>query len=176
MISLKPFDKHYYRVLISWIDSAETLMQFAGPAFSFPLTNEQLDKSLSDKKRIAFIIIDVMNNSPVGYAEIYSGEENTYLGRIIIGDKRMRGQGLGQKIVTLLLDFAFTDLKQEKLSLNVFDWNHPAIKCYEKAGFEIIPGKEIAREINGHTWIALRMTIDKKRREAFIKNKCLSVL
>ncbi len=58
MMRLIKFEQEVYANLISWIHSEEDLMQFAGPAFSFPLTNEQLASSLSDKNRFAFIVID----------------------------------------------------------------------------------------------------------------------
>jgi hypothetical protein len=41
MVRLEKFNKCAYADLISWIDSKEMLMQFAGPSFDFPLTNEQ---------------------------------------------------------------------------------------------------------------------------------------
>ncbi len=59
MIALQKFDKTGYERLIRWIDSEDTLMQFAGPAFTFPLTNEQLEKSLKDKNRFAFKVVDL---------------------------------------------------------------------------------------------------------------------
>ncbi|MFX7739664.1 GNAT family protein, partial [Acinetobacter baumannii] len=90
-----------------------------------------------------------------------------YLGRIIIGDKRLRGMGLGQQIVSSLLDYTFDVLGQNKVQLNVFDWNTSAIKCYEKVGFRINPEKNAERIINGQNWVALNMTIDKQDLKRF---------
>ena len=58
MIKLKRFAKEHYNDLISWVDNQESLMQFAGPAYFFPLTNEQLDDSLKDINRHAFSVIN----------------------------------------------------------------------------------------------------------------------
>ena len=161
MLQLKKFDETFYPQLISWIGSEEALMQFTGPSFTFPLTNEQLNKSLSDEKRFAFIVIDDETNSSVGHAEIYLTERSAFFGKILIGDTQQRGKGLGQQIVNLLLDFTFTHLDRTAVELNVFDWNIAAIKCYEAVGFVINPEKKIERKVKDKTWTALNMTFNK---------------
>lgn len=161
MIQLQPFTSDDYDRLISWIDSAEMLMQFAGPAFRFPLTREQLDESLSDEKRTAFKVMDAGNQTAIGHAEIYCTTESAYLGRILIGDESQRGKGIGPAIVAQLLRIAFEERHQTLAALNVFDWNVQAIKCYEKAGFVINPDKKRKRKIAGQTWTVLNMILPK---------------
>lgn len=163
MLKLEPFDKESYEDLISWVDSEEQLMQFAGPAFTFPLTKEQLEISLRDKNRFAFKVVNCQTNTTIGHSEIYLTGQSAYLGRIIIGDKTQRGKGLGQQIVKLLLALAFSDLGKTEVELNVFDWNVEAIKCYEKVGFIINPDKKNERQIKNEIWTAINMTIDKSR-------------
>lgn len=46
MIELKPFTEEDFEVIKSWVGNAEELFQFAGPIFSFPLTDIQLRKYL----------------------------------------------------------------------------------------------------------------------------------
>jgi RimJ/RimL family protein N-acetyltransferase len=137
-------------------------MQFAGPAFTFPLTREQLDGSLSDKNRHAFALVDSSCDCIIGHAEIYLTVTGAFLGRILIGEKQFRGKGIGQQIVRNLLEYAFINLNQQKIQLNVFDWNIAAIRCYAKAGFVIIPGKSAHREVNGQNWTVLRMAIERQ--------------
>jgi len=163
MLRLEKFDENSYEELISWIGSEEQLMQFAGPAFTFPLTTEQLEISASDKNRFSFKVVNSKTNVAIGHAEVYLTDEFVYLGRIIIGDKEQRGKGLGQQIVNLLLDFVFSTFHKTKVELNVFDWNVGAIKCYEKVGFVINPNKKIERQIKHEIWTAINMTIDKSR-------------
>jgi RimJ/RimL family protein N-acetyltransferase len=163
MIRLETFGKESYEGLISWVGSEEQLMQFAGPAFTFPLTVDQLEVSLSDKNRFAFKVVNCETNVVIGHSEIYLTDQSAYLGRIIIGDKEQRGKGLGQQIVNLLLDFVFSKLDKIKAELNVFDWNIEAIKCYEKVGFVINPNKKNERQIKNQIWTAINMTIDKSR-------------
>ena len=162
MIRLEPFEVTDYPLLISWIDSAEMLMQFGGPAFTFPLTAEQLDKNLGDKNRYAFKVVDNNTNTTVGHGEIYSKEDgSTYLSRLLIGSENTRGKGYGTQLTHLLLAYAFDVLQQSTVYLLVFDWNAVAIHVYKKAGFIIVPDKTLLREVNGKKWTAITMTIDK---------------
>jgi RimJ/RimL family protein N-acetyltransferase len=162
MIRLEAFEKSDFDKLISWIDSEEMLMQFSGPAFTFPLNKEQLQTNLEDKKRGSYKVVDSATDAMVGYSEIYLLDRiSVLLARIIIGDSEFRGKGLGQKIVKMLLEISFDQLGFENAELNVFDWNISAIRCYEKAGFVINPDKMYTREIKGLTWTAINMVIDK---------------
>jgi len=170
MIRLEKFNRDNYANLISWIDSAEALMQFGGPQFTFPLTAEKLDISLSDKSRIAFSIISNETNSSIGHAEIYLSESSAKIGRILIGDAKQRGKGLGQQIVNSLLEHTFFKLDKATVELNVFDWNTSAIKCYEKVGFTINPDKKLERKIKEEIWTAINMTIDREKWIVLQKN------
>jgi RimJ/RimL family protein N-acetyltransferase len=158
MITLTKFNKSYYDTLISWIVSEEMLMQFAGPLFTFPLTYEQLDQSLSVTNRYAFSAFE--NEIMIGYAEIYLTEKAAHLGRIIVSEE-MRGKRRGEQIVRKLLEIAFNKFNKCEASLNVFDWNIYAVKCYEKVGFQINPERNLERHVNGKKWIALNMILNK---------------
>ena len=167
VIKLEPFTKSAYADFISWINSEEMLMQVTGPTLSFPLTIEQLDKSLADKNRFAFSVIEVETGENIGHCEIYLLEDSAKLGRIIIGNKNKKGKGYGKQIVNALIQFVFNNLDKKKIELNVFEWNIEAIKCYERVGFKINPDKILERKIKEQTWMALNMILDN---EAWNKN------
>lgn len=162
MLRLEKFEKEFYAELISWVENEEFLMQFAGPGFNFPLTNEQLDNSLSDKNRYAFRVVNTKTNLSVWYSEIYLRENAALLGRILIGDEKQRGKGFGQQILNLLLEFTFLNLHQTQVELNVFDWNIGAIKCYEKVGFIINQDRNLQRKVKNEMWTAINMRMNKE--------------
>jgi RimJ/RimL family protein N-acetyltransferase len=54
---------------------------------------------------------------------------------ISLGDPGDRGQGLGTDALEILLDFAFGELRLERVWLDVYDFNRRAMRSYEKAGF-----------------------------------------
>ncbi|MEP6595921.1 MAG: GNAT family protein [Ginsengibacter sp.] len=166
MINLEPFEKEDFDQLISWIDNEELLMQFAGPAYTFPLTTQQLILNSEDKNKLSYKVIEPVTRLVIGHAEIHLSTKNiTLLCRIIIGEHKFRKQGLGQEIVKKLLNISFRDLAGEKAELKVYDWNTDAIRCYEKAGFTINPLKIREQIINGKTWTVLNMTINKSKWE-----------
>lgn len=160
MIRLEKFDKGDYPLLINSIKDARELMQFAGPEFIFPLTEEQIKQSLSDKNRIAFSIVNVSNDSVIGHCEICFKDSFANLGRILIMDQALRGKGIGMQIVTLLLEFIIKNSEEKNVELNVFDFNSSAIKCYQKIGFVIHPDKKFVREMHNETWTALNMRLN----------------
>lgn len=160
MIRLEKFEKEMYQQLISWVESEEDLMLFAGPKFTFPLTKQQLESSLSDQKRFAFQVINQGNNLPIGHCEFSLTDQTVVLGRILIGDKFYRGKGLGKIIVTELLDFIKLKIDRQKIELNVFDFNIGAIKCYEKVGFKINHDKKTEVIFNGEIWNLLNMSME----------------
>lgn len=170
MIKIRKFQFENYPKLISWISSKEILMQFGGPNFEFPLTIEQIEISKTEKNRFAYEIIE-QNGELIGYSEIFLSDNSAKLGRILIGEEKYRGNGLGTKIVNSLIEIINTDFKQNIIELNVFDWNIGAIKCYEKVGFKINPDKKFERRINDEKWIAINMVLNsenlKKEREIF---------
>ena len=68
MITLQAFTPDDFECLKSWIDSEATLMQFAGPIFRYPLTDEQLHTYLAEPQRRAFKAL--YHQQVIGQAEI----------------------------------------------------------------------------------------------------------
>ncbi|MDY0989024.1 GNAT family protein [Flavobacterium sp. CFBP9031] len=160
MICLEKFERKDYFELINSVKSAKDLMQFGGPEFTFPLTEEQIDKTLSDENRVAFRVANISNGNTIGHCEIYFKDDFAKLGRILIIDENQRGKGIGEQMVTLLLQYIFENRKERNVELNVFDFNIGAQKCYEKVGFTLNPDKKYIREIEGEIWTALNMVLD----------------
>ena len=163
MIKLEPFTEKDFEKLTAWVDSKELLITIAGNYFSYPLTAHQLRAYLDDEKSYSFNIVDTDENKIIGHAEICKpGNAIFKIDKLLIGDKISRGKGLCRPIMQALVDHAFTELHASIIELNVFDWNIPAIKCYEKTGFGINTDKAALFEAGDKKWTALNMTIEKK--------------
>jgi ribosomal-protein-alanine N-acetyltransferase len=54
---------------------------------------------------------------------------------IFIYDRSLWGKGYGTDAMLALLDFAFGEMRLERIWLRVFDYNSRAIRSYEKVGF-----------------------------------------
>jgi RimJ/RimL family protein N-acetyltransferase len=161
MIELKKLEQADFPIYKSWISSQAELFQFAGPIFSFPLTDQQLYDYITDPRRIAYKAILTKSNEIIGCAELNKENTKPRLSRILIGDKNMRNRGLGKLMIDKLLEKIFYDYNYLDADLNVFDWNKSAIKCYLNAGFKINPELEYKHNYNGVTWTAINMIITK---------------
>lgn len=160
MVTLHPFTIQDAPLLISKIKDERMLLQFAGPAYRFPLTAEQLEKDLSDENRTLFKIID-QSGQIIGHAQIFLKEKTFLLGRILIWDENNRGKGYGKKVMHELLRYGFSHFDRETAELNVYDWNTGAIECYLKVGFTFDPDVKNEAKIDQETWISLNMKIHK---------------
>ncbi|CAM3901383.1 GNAT family protein [Flavobacterium branchiophilum] len=171
MIKLEKFTEQDFERLINWIDNEETLVQFSGPIFKFPLTKEQLNEYLYSENIISFKVKNLETNEIIGHSEIHKSENNEVkLCRILIGKESQRGKGFGKKIINELVKYSFEKLNAKKVELNVYDWNKYAIVCYEKTGFEMNPNKYSEIEVKGNKWISLNMILNKSKWEKLTKN------
>lgn len=55
---------------------------------------------------------------------------------IFIGEENLHSRGLGTETVKIIRDYAFQELKLNRVYLDVFVHNPRAIHCYEKANFQ----------------------------------------
>ncbi|SHG45934.1 Protein N-acetyltransferase, RimJ/RimL family [Chryseobacterium oranimense] len=161
MIQLLPFTIEDSLELISAIKDKRMLLQFAGPAYHFPLTKEQLEVDLKNENRFMFRVFDETEQKVIGHAQIFLKENTFLLGRILIWDENNRGKGYGKKIVQNLLQYGFSHFNRETAELNVYDWNTGAIECYKKVGFEIDPDVLSEVSIDNELWLSVNMKISK---------------
>lgn len=143
LIRLEPFSKQDFDLLISWVDSPEFLMQWGGTDFSYPLDEKQLNQYIKGANEecsrvyIYKVILD-KTNEPLGHISLSNIDfenRSAKIGKVLIGDSRIRGKGIGQKMVVELLKIAFDNLSLHRVELGVFAFNESAIKSYEKVGF-----------------------------------------
>jgi len=161
MIQLLPFTIENSLELISTIKDKRMLLQFAGPAYHFPLSKEQLEIDLKNENRFMFRVFDETEQKVIGHAQIFLKENTFLLGRILIWDENNRGKGYGKKIVQNLLQYGFSHFNREIAELNVYDWNTGAIECYKKVGFEIDPDVLSEVSIDNELWLSVNMKISK---------------
>lgn len=163
MIFFQKIKLEEFTLINDWVKSEEELIQFAGPAFKYPVTKEQFKNYLEDVNRHPFKVLLSENEQVVGMCELFDvSDKVARICRVLIGDESMRGKGLGGEVIKKLVDFSFNNLGKEITTLNVYAWNKAAIRCYEKVGFKIT-NKELPpmKLSNGKEWSNIQMKIDK---------------
>lgn len=161
MITLFPFEDMDFDRFKSWIKSPEELLQFAGPYFSYPVTNEQLNKYIEDPKRRAYKIVNTETQGVIGHCELNFERSIPRLSRILIASNTERNKGFGRQTINALLSLLFIEDMYDEADLNVYAWNTNAIKCYEGVGFRINENLSTETTIGKETWKGLNMQITK---------------
>ncbi|MBE1556788.1 GNAT family N-acetyltransferase [Sporosarcina limicola] len=143
MIKLKYFERSNFNQLMEWIDSPEFLLQWGGPSFISPLNEQQLENYIQNANNdnsdtLIYSVIHKETEKVIGHislGKIDRKNKSARVGKVLVGDKKVRGQGIGQLLMQEILKVAFDELKLHRVSLGVFDFNKSAIACYEKVGF-----------------------------------------
>lgn len=143
MIKLKYFEPADFQQLINWIETPQFLLQWGGPAFSYPLTENQLAKYIEcantdNSDTLIYKAIDNETGNVIGHislGKIDKINKSARVGKVLVGDKNVRGKGVGNLLMKEILQVAFDELNLHRVSLGVFDFNVSAIACYEKVGF-----------------------------------------
>jgi RimJ/RimL family protein N-acetyltransferase len=144
-------------------------VQFAGPVFDYPLSWEQLEKHLANDRRQVYAAIRPATTEMIGMGELYwDAEDKPRLCRILVSPDE-RGKGFGKQIVLDLLELAFANAAVKKVSLNVYDFNTSAIKCYEQCDFKVSPDQSMANRASWGDWQALHMRVDRETYQAILK-------
>ena len=160
MIELRPFTRDDFRRLIDWSPTPEFLMQWAGPYFTFPLDEAQLEEYLQGAEgekplRRIYKTVETEGGKVVGHIELgtilYEHRAAT-VHRVLIGDPAFRGRGIGLEMVRRIQAVAFGEMGLHRLELVVFDFNESARRCYERAGFRVEGRLRECRRVGEAYW------------------------
>lgn len=65
---------------------------------------------------------------------------------IILGEKKIRGKGLGSRALEMLVEYGFKHMKLHRIGADIFEYNKISLKLFEKLEFK----KEI--EMRDYLW------------------------
>lgn len=167
MVELKYFERSNFQQLINWIDTPEFLLQWGGPNFSFPLTEEQLENYLIDANKnnsstLVYSVLHKETGNVIGHislGNIDKENKSARVGKVLVRDKNVRGKGIGQLMMKEILKIAFHELKLHRVNLGVFDFNTSAIVSYEKVGFVKEGLLRDSRKFGDEYWSLWEMSI-----------------
>jgi Acetyltransferases, including N-acetylases of ribosomal proteins len=165
MVKLEKFERSDFDRLISWIVSEESMVQFSGPIFKYPLSHDQLERYVSVNNRLVYKVIDIENGLVIGHAELNNIDhhhKSARICRILVGDTNNRNKGYGKAIIKELVRIGFDELKLHRLDLGVYDFNKQAIKCYQDCGFEIEGLLRDSSKVGDSYWSSYNMSILNK--------------
>lgn len=162
-VRLRPLEREDLRFIHN-LDNNAVIMRywFEEPYEAFVELTELYDKHIHDQMERRFVVdTDGASSGLVELLEIdYIHRRAEF--QIIIAPA-FQGQGLGEKVTRMALDYAFNVLNLYKLYLVVDSENSKAIHIYEKIGFEQEGVLRHEFFINGSYRDAVRMCIFSSR-------------
>lgn len=129
-----------YHCIVQWNKrtDADFLQQWAGPvAYTYPISESQIASRIDEGNDIYVVVEDEQVIGSFEY-NINEVKKQAFLSRVIF-DSAKRGMGYGTRAMSLLTKDIFEKHDQmNKIILHVYCFNEGAIKCYQKAHFEIV--------------------------------------
>lgn len=98
-----------------------------------------------DETKMDLTIVDRKRDVPIGrilITRIDRHSDSLDITKLYIGAEDRRGQGCGEEVMRILLEYFFTFMHMERISLDYYTGNKAAQNLYEKLGFT---GEGIAR-------------------------------
>ncbi len=166
-VQLEKFTIDEIPTLLSWIPNKEFLIQWAGTSYTFPLTAEQLINDMKKMEEqppslLRYDVRTIAENIPIGHIQLVKIDyenRSARIGRVLIGKPDQRNTGACVQMVHSILEIAFAQLHLHRVDLGVFDFNKPAIACYQHAGFHIEGALRDYRRVDDTYWTVLNMSI-----------------
>jgi RimJ/RimL family protein N-acetyltransferase len=168
-LALVPFTADHFATLAGWFASEREVVQWGGSAVRFPLDDEQLqamtDEALTDPPT-RWCWMAQCDAELVGHAQLALDwrHGNALLGRVAIAPER-RGQALAVAMLELVLAQAFSIDAMERVELNVYTWNAPAIATYARLGFQPEGIRRSCTRVGHERWDAAIMSLLRTERQ-----------
>jgi diamine N-acetyltransferase len=163
-VFLRAAERADLSMFVRWLNDAETASFITNRApMSQAMEEQWFDKLLVDhaKTRWFFVICLLEGGVPIGTTGLFDVDHvNGSAGfGIIIGEKKLWGQGYGGDALNAIIDFGFGELRLERIWLDVYDFNSRARRSYEKAGFTLEGTQRHATFQNGRYLDLVLMSI-----------------
>jgi diamine N-acetyltransferase len=137
-VTLREISEEDNESVVRWRNAEQpNRVFFSDRILTFENQHQWIKTYRNDRSDFTFIIEH--GGKPVGMVSLYHIEEKeAEFGRLLIGEKEFRRQGLAEEAARRVIDFGFRDLGLEKIHASVFEENRPAVTLYLSIGFEIV--------------------------------------
>ena len=135
-LSLLRVDEEALELYARWM-SDETTSVFTEHAHTV-VDVTQMPGWVKDHSVMRMGIVLKETDTLIGYCHVdYRADDSAAWLSINIGDRTVRGKGIGTEVMKILLKYCFCTLGVYSVHLDVLETNTPAIKCYENVGFKL---------------------------------------
>ncbi len=140
-VGLRPLETQDVYSLLKWFNDQRVLEDLGAEHISFAVSLEEekliLERMLRDVRAQWFVIVKLEDLEAIGIAGLANIDERGASAemRMIIGEVKDWGKGLGEEALRVLLGFGFDSRNLHRIWLRVAEYNQRAIRLYKKCGF-----------------------------------------
>jgi RimJ/RimL family protein N-acetyltransferase len=155
LVALGPLRRDLLPLYQRWINDFEVARALG---IFLPLTVEKetewYESEAKSEKSALFTIYELSTLRPIGTTALINLDHRNRRAEfgIAIGEADCRNKGYGTETTRLVLDYAFTVVGLHNVMLRVFEFNHGAMRAYEKAGFKEIGRHRQSYFAGGRMW------------------------
>lgn len=158
---LSPVNPEDAETYTRWINdlSMSVSIGSANALYSLPREKAVLEGMAKEGHNYAIVLQE--NDELLGNCSLFSIDmvQRTAEIGIFIGERNHRSKGYGAEALQLLSEYGFKILNLNNIMLRVFEFNHSARKCYEKAGYRIFGRRSKSYYVNGAYYDQLFMEL-----------------
>ena len=160
---IKPYNSTYTDTILSWTNNEESFYRWsAGVLGTYPIDNAGFNERIKELKstKLFYPYVVKLDNMVIGFFTLRYRVESVNdltIGFVIL-DPNKRGLGLGEKMLNLAINLAFSKYKSDSVNLRVFKDNTAAYNCYKKVGLKE-NGVTDKYDILGSKWDVIEMSL-----------------
>ncbi len=121
--------------LMTWFPDRHSVDIWGGPGFRFPFTHKTFYADCRWQDFSSFCLRN-SENEFTAFGQLGERYHRSHLARLIV-NPRMRGQGVGRKLLEMMIAVARREQDYAEIALFVYKDNEPAYRCYLALGFEV---------------------------------------
>lgn len=121
--------------LMGWFANAAEVDRWGGPRFRYPFTRKSFRKDCRIDEIPSFCLRDP-DGAMAAFGQFYNRHDRAHLARLVSHPHRRR-QGIGKRLIRLIMQAAKRRCGHEQSSLFVYRDNEPAYRCYLAMGFVV---------------------------------------
>jgi ribosomal protein S18 acetylase RimI-like enzyme len=121
--------------LMAWFPDAHSIDIWGGPAFRFPFDRESFRSDCRWLEYSSYCLRNAAGDL-AAFGQMGARYGRSHLARLV-ANPSMRGQGVGRKLLEMMISVAGKEQDVAEMALFVYKDNESAYRCYQALGFEV---------------------------------------
>lgn len=157
-VRFRPIVEDDFQAVCDLVRSEEELFLFYDAA-RHPFTVPQVRKLVETRMDP---LVMLHRGEVVGFGDFYGHRErrSIFVGNIVL-DRSLRGKGLGKRLVSYMIDRAFSEHDLERVCLHVYSRNLAGLLLYHALGFRPF-GMKVRRDYRGEAALLLTLGLSRE--------------